>query len=87
MKKRGCVYRSVSVVEARERNSNRIAVNKRLKMQRRLGMRNLETVLTTVRNNRLNQAKELRIEQRSTVATSSIEDAVTRYSEEVMLIE
>ncbi len=39
-------------------------------------MRNLETVLTTVRNYRLNQAKELLIEQRSTVATSSVEDAV-----------
>ncbi len=50
-------------------------------------MRNLETVLTTVRNNRLNQAKELRIKQRATVVTSSIKDAVTRYSEEVMLIE
>ncbi len=31
MKKRGCVYRGASVVEARERNSNRIAVNKCLK--------------------------------------------------------
>ena len=59
----------------------------RLKRQRRLGMKNLETVLTTVRNNRLNQAKEMLIEQRTTVATSSVEDAVTRNSKEVLLIE
>ena len=68
-------------------NSNRIAVNKRLKGQRKLRMKNLEIVLTTVRNNRLKQAKELLIEQRSTVATSSVEDGVTRNSKEVLLIE
>ena len=87
MKKLGCVYRRASVVEAKERNSNRIAVNNRLKGQRKLRMKNLEIVLTTVRNNRLNQAKELLIEQRSTVATSSVEDGVTRNSKEVLLIE
>ena len=61
MKKCGCVYQRASVVGARERNSNCIAVNKRLKRQRTFGMRNSETVLTTVRNHRLSKAKELRI--------------------------
>ena len=87
MKKCGCVYQRASVVGARERNSNCIAVNKRLKRQRTFGMRNSETVLTTVRNHRLSKAKELRIKRPSTVATSSVEDAVTRNSKEVLLIE
>ena len=39
-------------------------------------MKNLETVLTTVRNNRPKKAKELRMKQDSTVAASSNEGAV-----------
>ena len=50
-------------------------------------MRSIETVATTVVNHRLSKAKELRLKQTSTVATSSIEDAVNGDSEEVLSIE